>query len=214
MPDTTTTTTAVPVQQRSDIQCLSDSISVYLPVKLVPGNQNVTWREESCLITFNVTHYTDTIHLSDCGTTVKFDENFITFSNDLIVHKADGISTQTANGDLTFGEDYETVIPVKCIYAREKNVTSNYAPIKQHVRFMERRYGQLDLGIQQYQTAQYKTCVPSTGYPRKVPLNDDIYLRVGLNFPAKDLRVKVDQCIATATPSPTDANWHQLIKSG
>ena len=212
MPDTTTTTTAVPVQQRSDIQCLADSISVYLPEKLIPGNQNVTWREESCLVTYNVTHYTDTIHLSDCGTTVQIDDNFITFSNDLIVHKAD--DTLAGKGDLTFGEDYETVIPVKCIYAKEKNVTTGYAPIKKHVRFMERRYGQLDLSIEQYQTADYKTQVPSSGFPRKVPLNDDVYLRVGLNFPAKGLRTKVDQCIATTTPSPSDANWHQLIKSG
>lgn len=166
------------------------------------------------MVTFNITHYTDTILLSECGTTVQIDENFITFSNDLIVHKTGDSYDDNVNGDITFGEDYETVIPVKCIYTRERNVTSGYTPIKQHVRFMEQRYGQLDLSLEQYKTEQYRTLVPSSSYPKKVPLNGDIYLRVGLNFPAKDLRVKVDQCIATSTPSPVDANWLQLIQSG
>lgn len=210
----TTDATVVPVPQRSDIDCRPDSISVYIPQSLLSGGQNVTWRDENCSVTFNVTHYTDTVKLTACGTTVGIDDHTITFSNDLIVHKTDDKLSQLQNRDITFGEGFETVIPVKCVYARENNLTSSYAPIKQHVRFVERRHGQLDLSLEQYQTAQYKTLVPSTGNPRKVPLNGDIYLRVGLDFPVKDLRVKVDQCIATSTPSPSDINWHQLIKSG
>ena len=206
--------THVPVQERSDIECLADSISVFLPQNLLIGGQNVTWREDSCFVPFNGTHYIDNISLTDCGTTVQIDERTVTFTNDLIVHRVDNLMEKSIDGDITFGEDYETVIPVKCIYSRENNLTLGFAPMKQHIRFMERRYGQLDLSLEQYRTDQYKTLVPNNGSPRYVPLNGDIYLRVGLNFPDKDLRVKANQCIATSTPSPTDANWHQLIKSG
>ena len=166
------------------------------------------------MVSFNGTHYIDNIGLNDCGTTVQINDKTVTFSNDLIVHKTDDKLGGNAVSDITFGESYETVIPVKCIYAREDNLTLGYIPVKQHVRFIERRHGQLDLNLEQYKTDQYKTLVPTNGDPKHIALNDDVYLRVGLNFQAKDLRVKVNQCIATSTPSPTDSNWHQLIKDG
>lgn len=213
VPQDNTTTAAAPVQTRSDIECHPDSISVHLPQNLLPGGQNVTWREEACSVAFNVTHYTDTIQLTDCGTTVQLGDQTVIFSNDLIVHKAGSMSQHNSNADITFGDGYDSIIPVQCIYPRQNNLTSSYAPIKQHVRFMERRHGQLELSLEQYKTAQYKALIPSNGHPRSVPLNDDIYMRVGLTLPGKDLRVKVDQCIATSTPSPLDANWHHLINS-
>jgi hypothetical protein len=152
--------------------------------------------------------------LTECGTTVRIENDTVTFSNDLIVHKTDANRNTVDDRSITYGEDYETVIPVKCIYPRYNNVSSSYIPVKQNVRFFEKRYGDLDVAMQQFESEQFDTAVDAGNYPRKIPLDDDVFVRVGLNFDPENLRVKTDQCIATSMPSPADKNWRPLIQKG
>lgn len=155
--------------------------------------------------------------LTECGTTVLIENDTVTFSNELIVHKVeDGnrVRHNVGDGSITYGEDYETVIPVKCIYPRYGNVSTEYIPVKQNVRFYEKRYGELDIAMEQFENDQYDQALDTSSSPRKVPLNDDVFIRVGLNFKPNNIRVNTDQCIATSTPMPADKNWRSLINSG
>ncbi|XP_052816503.1 oncoprotein-induced transcript 3 protein-like isoform X1 [Mya arenaria] len=168
-----------------------------------------------CKAEFNGTHFVSVIALSECGTTVSIQNDTVTFYNELIVRKvADDIQDVNSDSDVTYGSDYETVIPVQCIYPRHSNVSSSYIPVKQNVRFFEKHYGNLDVYMQQFDSQDFKFTIPVDGSPRKVPLNDDLYIRVGLNFDPDDVRVKADQCIATSTPNPADSHWRQLINDG
>lgn len=155
--------------------------------------------------------------LTECGTTVLIENDTVTFSNDLIVHKVaddNNVQDDVEDRSITYGEDYETVIPVSCIYPRFNNVSTNYIPVKQNVRFFEKRYGELDIAMEQYESEEFVQALDSHSYPRKVPLNDDVFMRVRLNFEPSNVRVKTDQCIATSTSSPADKNWKPLIQSG
>lgn len=106
------------------------------------------------------------------------------------------------------------MIPVKCIFPRYDNVSTEYIPVKQNVRFYEKRYGELDIAMEQFENDQYDQALDTSSSPRKVPLNDDVFIRVGLNFEPNNVRVNTDQCIATSTPMPADKNWRSLITSG
>ena len=180
------------------------------------NGRNVTWRENSCVIEFNGTHYVGSLPLSLCGTTVTIDEDNVTFSNDIFVHTADNaVRNVVAEKDVTFGEDYETVIPVECIYPRDNLVSSSYVPVKQHIRFLEKRYGDLELDMQQYESEDYDkpvSCGPDEH--RKVPLDADLYIRIGFKFDIQNLRLDPKKCIATSTPFPADPKWHSLITDG
>ncbi|XP_052233959.1 oncoprotein-induced transcript 3 protein-like isoform X2 [Dreissena polymorpha] len=211
----TSPTTVVPLHQRSDIECLPDVISVYLPKSLLPEERNITWREDACDVTFNGTHYVTTISLSECGTTVSIDNTTVTFTNELVVHK---MSTDNAARDaddvIIFGSSYETVIPVHCVYPRFNNVSSAYIPVKQNIRFFEKRFGELDISMDQFDSEAFARPLSLDGAPRKVPLDEDLYIRVGLSNRPSEVRVRADQCIATASSNPADRNWRQLIDEG
>lgn len=148
------------------------------------------------------------------------DSDTVTFSNDLIVHTILDENTESydlykyAYDDITLGEDFETVVPVKCIYPRHKNTSMSYTPTKQNVRFFERRYGELNVRMDQYLDNQFTKIVPSDKYPQNVPLNGDVFMRLTLVVDRDDLRLRVDSCIATSKPTPSDGNWRQLIKNG
>lgn len=145
---------------------------------------------------------------------MQIENDTVTFSNDLIVHSVADDSNVSSGKDITLGEDYETVIPVKCVYPRYHNVSTNYVPIKQTVRFLEKRYGELDIAMEQFENEHFDNALDTNNYPRKVPLNDDVFIRVGLHFDPNEIRVKTDQCLATSMPSPADMNWRPLIQSG
>ncbi|KAL3860266.1 hypothetical protein ACJMK2_010412 [Sinanodonta woodiana] len=115
---------------------------------------------------------------------------------------------------VTYGSDYEFVIPVKCVYPRNSNISTNYIPIVQQVKILERRNGQLDLTMRQYEAEDYNHAVPFNAYPRQVPLNNDIFIRVAMENNVTGLGLSADNCFATSTPSPVDPNWYQLISSG
>lgn len=204
--------TVVPPKQRSDILCLPNLVSIFVPASLIPGHRNVTWREESCTVTFNGTHHVSSIQLSECGTTVKIEDDSVTFSNEIIVHKIEDDYLYYEDPNITYGLDYETVIPVQCIYPRYDNLSTSYTPVKQNVRFFEKRYGELQVAMQQYDSEDFIEPLSLDGGPRKVPLDNDIFIKIVLNFDPKELKVKADQCIATSSPSPADKNWRILIK--
>ena len=210
--ESTPVPTYVPPHERSDINCLPDLVNIFLPDSLIPGNRTVTWREENCTIGHNGTHYVGSVSLTNCGTTVKIENNTVTFSNEIIVHKAADDNLSDDDDEITFGSDYETVIPVQCIYPRHNNLSTSYTPVKQNVRFFEKRYGELQVAMRQYDSEDYTEPLATDGSPRNVPLNDDIYIRVGLNMEPTELKVKADQCIATSSPSPADKNWRTLIQ--
>ncbi|XP_045191486.2 ZP domain-containing protein-like, partial [Mercenaria mercenaria] len=215
--ESTSFPTVAPLHQRSDIECYPDALAIFLPDDLFPKHRNVTWRESCCSVVHNGSHYVSNILLTECGTTVLIENETVTFSNELIVHKVaddNNVANDAEDRSITYGEDYETVIPVKCIYPRFNNVSTNYSPVKQNVRFIEKRFGTLDVAMEQYENDQFKNALDTSSFPRKVPLDDDVFVRVGLNFEPDGLRVKTDQCIATSAPSPADTNWRPLIQSG
>lgn len=213
----TTPSTVVPLLERSDISCLPDRLSIFLPASLVSEGHNVTWREETCAVTFNGTHYVSSVELSECGTTVRIENDTVIFSNELVVHKLITNGTVSEDGDdveedITYGSEFETVIPVQCIYPRHNNLSTSYTPVKQNVRFFEKRYGELHVAMEQFDSEEYVEPLAQDGSPRKVPLDEDIYIRIGLSSDPAGLKVKADQCIATSSRSPADKNWHRLIQ--
>lgn len=143
---------------------------------------------------------------------MKIENDTVTFSNDLIVHKVADDILDIDERDITYGAEYETVIPVQCVYPRHDNLSTSYTPVKQNVRFFEKRFGELQVDMQQYDSPEYIEALSTDGSPRKVPLDDDIFIRIGLNFDSKNLKVKADQCIATSSPSPADRNWRKLVE--
>lgn len=203
----------MPLHERSDLECRADEISIYMPTSLFPASRTMTWRDDSCSISNNGSHYVSVISLSECGSTVQITNESVIFSNEIVVLKADD-SVINSNSEITHGEDYETVIPVKCVYPRLSNVSSSYIPVKQNVRFVEKRYGDLDVTMKQFEDDSFVACVDQSDYPKKVPLNDDVFIRIGMDLERTDIRVKTDQCIATSLPSPADKKWLPLIQSG
>lgn len=205
----TATPTLAPVHERSDIECLHDALSVFIPASLITDGRNVTWREQSCSVTSNGTHYVSSIGLSDCGTTVVLENDTVTYYNELIVHTDTDYAYY--DSEVIYGNEYDAVIPVECIFPRFSNLSTNYAPVKQNVRFFEKQYGELDVSMQQFDFSDFDTPVSDNGTPRKIPLGEDLYFRVGLTHESTDLRVVTDQCIATATPNAADSHWRPLI---
>jgi hypothetical protein len=209
--------TVSPLHQRSDLICQPNSLVISLPDTLFPEQRNITWKEDTCRVTYNGSHYVSDISLTDCGTTVLIENDTVIFSNELIVHKVaddNHAAKERETNSITFGENYETVIPVKCIYPRLNNVSTNYSPVKQNVRFIEKRYGTLDVAMQQFEDERFEKSFGTDSFPRKVPLNDDVFIRVGLNFEPNSVRVITDKCIATSSPTCADSNWQPLIISG
>ena len=212
----TASPTVSPLTQRSDLKCQPESIAIFLPDTIFPVQRTITWKEDFCSVVHNGSHYVSDILLTECGTTVLIENDTVTFSNELIVHKLadDNDAAKNIKRGITYGEDYETVIPVKCVYPRFSNVSTNYSPVKQNVRFVEKRYGTLDVSMEQFEDEHFDKSFGVNSLPRKVPLDDDVFIRVGLNFEPNSVRVVTDKCIATSTPSCADSNWEPLIVSG
>ncbi|KAL4234437.1 hypothetical protein ACF0H5_006083 [Mactra antiquata] len=175
----------------------------------------MAWRDDACALRNNGTHYVSTISLSECGSTVELGNDTVTFSNDIIVFKTShDVPDIDTDNEITHGEDYETVIPVKCVYPRLSNVSSSYIPVKQNVRFVERTHGVLDVTMEQYEDGSFTSPIDQSEYPVMVPLNDDVFIRLKMDADRNDIRVKTDRCIATSTPSPADKKWIPLITNG
>ena len=195
--------------ERSDINCNADSIEVFLPKHLIPEISSITWLDPNCNIENNGTHYCSKVMHAKCGTSVTLSENNVVFENKIIAH-----SIETRSSILDFGK-YPTEIPVKCIYPRKKMSVSSYRPIQQQVRVYEKRFGHLDIDMRQYETNQFLRPLEDLTTPRKLELNSNVFLRVGLlKESTPGLGIHLDTCIATKTPSPYDSLYIKLIENG
>jgi hypothetical protein len=195
--------------ERSDIVCNADSIEVSLPVQFFEVPSQVTWLDPNCNITSNSTHYVSTIKHGQCGTTVHLTQDNVIFEN-----KINANPLKPQNTLLNFGT-YPNVIPVKCIYPRKVMALSSYQPLKQQVRIYEKRFGHLEIDMQQFETNQFRHALGESNFPRKHKLNSDIFFKVGLrSVGVVELGIHLDTCIATKTSTPYDNVFIKLIENG
>ncbi|XP_071173130.1 oncoprotein-induced transcript 3 protein-like isoform X1 [Mytilus edulis] len=200
--------------ERHDVSCLSDSISVFIPSDLLSHYQT-TWRDPHCQVQDNGTHYVSTISHTSCGTTVIFTKDEVIFENELILHKSGSPSNQTSKDSIDFGSSSSEVIPVQCIYPRRQNITTLYRPAQSKVRFYEKRYGHMDVQLEQYRSSMFVTPLPVRSFPNEVEINKDMYFTLhAMHVNSTDVAVKVDSCVATPTNMPADGRIYQLLDQG
>ncbi|XP_076112420.1 oncoprotein-induced transcript 3 protein-like [Mytilus galloprovincialis] len=200
--------------ERHDVSCLSDSISVFIPSDLLSHYQT-TWRDPHCQVQDNGTHYVSTISHTSCGTTVIFTKDEVIFENELILHKSGSPSNQTSNDSIDFGSSDSEVIPVQCIYPRRQNISTLYRPAQSTVRFYEKRYGHMDVQLEQYKSGMFVTPLPVRSFPNEVEINKDMYFILhAMHVNSTDVAVKVDSCVATPSNIPADGRIYQLLDQG
>lgn len=203
--------------ERHDITCSVDSMSVYVPMSVLSTNDLLTWRDPHCQVSNNGTHFVSTIQHSACGTTVSFNTDEVIFENELIIHKQSPQSLIQLNdtAQIDFGLPNNDIVPVRCVYPRNMNVTTSYRPAQSHIRFYEKRYGHLDVVLEQFKTDQFLTELPGRSYPREVELNKDLFFKLrASHVNSSDVALKVDSCIATPSLFPASSQTYELIKQG
>lgn len=196
-------------------------MSVYIPKSLLSTNDVLTWRDPLCPVTNNGTHFISTVQHSGCGTTVSFTTNEIIFENQLAINQQgsqnslQNIVSQNNTVLIDFGNQNKEIIPVRCVYPRNMNVSTSYRPAQSHVRFYEKRYGHLDVTFEQFKSDQFITKLPDRTYPREVELNKDMFFKLrATHVNTSDVALKVESCIATPSIFPASGQTYELIKQG
>lgn len=190
-------------------------MSVYIPSALLSQNNYLTWTDPHCKVINNGTHYISTVSHTACGTIVKFTHDEVIFENDIFIRQLGATPPTSPNDTIDFGSDSVDTISVQCIYPRRQNVTMSYRPANTHIRFYEKRYGHMDVQLEQYQSDKFVSVISGTSYPREVLLNKDMYIKLrAMHTNTTDIAIKVDSCVATPSAMPADGSLYQLIDHG
>ncbi|XP_060080507.1 zona pellucida sperm-binding protein 1-like, partial [Ylistrum balloti] len=207
-------TTEQPPVIRSDIDCNSDTISLHVPLHLLPAGQQVTWNDPSCVVADNGTHLTGHIGLGDCGTYVVFNSSHVTFENELVPRDTN-VNVTSSNSGIDFGSEMNSVVLVQCVYPRREQETTAFLPVQGQVRFFEKTLGHMQVHMRQARDLTFSETYQNQNEPRAVRLNDPVYIKLTTDQGTRTkVAINVDRCLATPSPSPLDTEFQELTNDG
>ncbi|XP_076448732.1 uncharacterized protein LOC143285382 [Babylonia areolata] len=120
---------------------MSFSIST---IGLDMGSENVTLSDPRCHVHRSEHKLLGRTPLNACGTSVRFTNDTIIFSNFLIIPPKDNDNENDDDDDsdnTTSVSNIERVIPIECHYNRVSELRLSYLPLMRHILFTETGVG-------------------------------------------------------------------------